>query len=369
MRLSKTKPWKMLAVSLTAALSIAVLSACGNSDDKEAVATYKGGEVTAAEFNKEQRTMKFLSPEYAQLMELPDFQEYMLKQEIAFEYLESQAGEEAKKAGEEQADKQMELLKQQRGDDAFKSSLKEQDLKEADVKAYMVRLLTVIEDMKGKVTEDEVKKEFENVKDSYTVATLRHVLIGFTDADNKQRTPEDALKRANEVKAKLDGGADFAAVAKEYTDDTASKETGGLITDKPLGSYVEEFKAAAATLPLGTVSDPVETQYGYHIIKVESRTEKTYDQLAADQKEMLKSSVATAKVDNFMNAELDGIIEKINLPKSSAAPAASDAGGTGAEPSPAASAGAATAAPAGTAPAGTAPAATAPAATASPASK
>ncbi|MNB66976.1 Foldase protein PrsA 3 precursor [compost metagenome] len=336
------KPWKVLFVSLAAALSLSMLSACSsgknNAEDNSTVlATYKGGEITQKEFDTDVKVMKLLSPEQAQYLELDAFKETILKQEVAFEYLAGQANDKAKQEAEKQADSQIASYKQGLGD-TYESSLKEQGVTEDEIKNYMVRVLSVYQDMIQKVTDDEVKKEFEDTKGDFTVASVRHVLVGFTDSNNKERSKEDALKRAKEVKAKLDGGADFAAIAKEYSDDTGSKDNGGLYENKELGTYVEEFKKAAQTLPLNTISDPVETTYGYHIMKVESRTEKTFDQLTDEQKETIKSSVASKKLQEFMEKNLDSIIEKINLPKSSASPAASAGASAAPAGSPAASA-------------------------------
>lgn len=319
MSLNKKKSWKVLLVSLVAAVSFSMLAACGSSaDDSKAVATYKGGTITEKEFAMDQKIMKFLSPQQAQYLEIEAFKESILKQEVGFEYLASQATEEAKKQAKKEADTQIADLKKALGD-SYKKTLKDADVTEGDIHSYMERVLTVYQDMLLKVTDDQVVKEFEATKGDFTVATLRHVLIGLTDANNKERTSEEALKIAKEVKAKLDGGADFAAIAKEYTDDTSSKETGGEYKDKAVGTYVDEFKKAAQTLPLNTISDPVETSYGYHIIKVESRTDKTFDQLTDEQKEDIKSSIVSKNLEAFMEKDLEGIIESINLPKSSAA--------------------------------------------------
>lgn len=79
-----------------------MLAACGSSaDDSKAVATYKGGTITEKEFAMDQKIMKFLSPQQAQYLEIEAFKESILKQEVGFEYLASQATDEAKKAGEE----------------------------------------------------------------------------------------------------------------------------------------------------------------------------------------------------------------------------------------------------------------------------
>lgn len=304
---------------MVAAVSFSMLAACGSSaDDSKAVATYKGGTITEKEFAMDQKIMKFLSPQQAQYLEIEAFKESILKQEVGFEYLASKATDEAKKQAKKEADSQIADLKKALGDN-YKKTLKDADVTEGDIHSYMERVLTVYQDMLLKVTDDQVVKEFEATKGDFTVATLRHVLIGLTDANNKERTSEEALKIAKEVKAKLDGGADFAAIAKEYTDDTSSKETGGEYKDKAVGTYVDEFKKAAQTLPLNTISDPVETSYGYHIIKVESRTDKTFDQLTDEQKEGIKSSIVSKNLEAFMEKDLEGIIESINLPKSSAA--------------------------------------------------
>lgn len=353
---NKSKSWKVLLVSLAAAISFSMLSACSSNnnnteaaeDNSTAIATYKGGTITEQEFDADTRVMKFLSPQQAQYLEIDAFKESILKQEVAFEYLSEKATDEAKEQAEKEAEIQVSELKKGFGD-AYESELKKQDLNEADVKTYMVRVLTVYQDMLLKVTDDQVTKEFEATKGDFTVATLRHVLIGLTDAEGKERTDEDALKLANEVKAKLDGGADFAEIAKQYTEDTASKEAGGEIKDRELGDFVEEFKAAAQTLPLNTISEPIKTTYGYHILKVESRTETTLDKLTDEQKEKIKGSLASQSLESFLENDLESLEIKINLPKSSAA--ADESGTNGTETAP-------TTAPGTDAPATEAPAAT-----------
>ncbi|WP_410512962.1 peptidylprolyl isomerase [Paenibacillus sp. BR2-3] len=342
MSLNNSKSWKVLLVSVAAAVSFSMLSACSSNkdtaeDNSTAVATYKGGTITEKEFNLDQRIMKFLSPEQAQYLEIDAFKESILKQEVAFEYLAAKATDAAKKEAEKEADIQVASLKSGLGD-TYESTLKEQDITEDDIRGYMVRVLTVYQDMLLKVTDDQVKKEFEATKGDFTVATLRHVLIQFTDPEGKERTKEETLKLAQEVKTKLDGGADFAEIAKKYSEDTGSKDAGGKYADKAVGTYVEEFKKAAQTLALNTISDPVETTYGYHILKVESRTEKTFDQLTDEQKEGIKSSLASAGLESFLEKDLDGIVEKINLPKSSAAVDKSGTTNSGTEPTAAPSA-------------------------------
>ncbi|WP_235440403.1 peptidylprolyl isomerase [Paenibacillus sp. DMB20] len=291
---------------------MSMLAACvddannkGQKDDSKVVVKYKGGEITEKEFELEQRMMQFMSPEYAQFLQMDEFKEYLAKQGVAYEYLSANASEEAKKAAEAQADDVVKQNKNAMGEEQFKKALDAQKITEQDLKNYMLRVMTVMEDQKNKVTEEDVKKDFEAKKQDFTVINVRHVLIGFTDPKGKERKKEDALKLAKEVKTKLDKGGDFAKIAKEYSEDPGSKENGGLYEKKEAGTWVPQFKEKALTLELNKISDPVETDYGYHIMKVESRQEMTYDKLSKERKERIKSDLAAAKIDNFMKKRPD----------------------------------------------------------------
>ncbi|MBT2286126.1 peptidylprolyl isomerase [Paenibacillus polymyxa] len=333
------KVGKVLSVSMVAVLSLSMLAACGKkeeaktpetTDTSAVVATYDGGTITANEFDMEQRVMKFLYPEYAQMMDMDDFKEYLVKQEVAYEYLSGKASEDAKTAGTKAATEQFDKMKASVQADQWTEMLKAQKLTDDNIKDYMTRIMTVIKDKETGVTDDAIKAEFEKNKDQFTTASVRHVLINFTDPKTqKERKKEDALKIAKEVKTKLDGGADFAEIAKKYSEDPGSAEKGGLYENTPVGSWVEAFKEAAKTLPLNKISDPVETEYGYHVMKVEARTEADFAKLTAEQKESLKSQLAAAEIDTFMQNELDKIVKEVKLPKTEKAEEGKTEGTTG----------------------------------------
>jgi len=309
------KSWKLVSITLVAVLTLSLLSACGKSNE-DVVATYKGGELTLAEYNLEKKVLIFLSPQYEQLAEMEDFKTYLVNQQVAFEYLSDKATKEAKEAGKKLAADQLNQMKQQVTAEQFKTMLEKQELKESDLLGYLEQVMISMEDMTRKVTDEEVKKQYEATKQDFTVVSLRHVLISLTDANQKERTKEEALKIAKEVKSKLDKGEDFATIAKKYSEDPGSAENGGLYKDTPAGKWVEAFKQSAVTLPLNTISDPVETDYGYHILKVESRTETPFDKLTQVQKDAIKNSIGSSKIDEFMSKDLKDIIKKVNLPKS-----------------------------------------------------
>ncbi|MFD3261973.1 peptidylprolyl isomerase [Paenibacillus lentus] len=323
---SKARSWKTLFIALVAVLTISMLAACGKKDDgnKEAanngssgkvVATYEGGEITEKEFDLELRIMKTLQPQMGQLLELDDFREFLVKQAITYEYLSEKADDKAQKEGKKTAEDQLKSIKTQMGDDAFKQMLDAQKVTEEELKNYMVRIFTVVASQTAGITEEDIKTEFEATKDDYTKASVRHILIGLTDAEGKERSKEDALKLANEVKAKLDKGEDFATLAKEYSEDPGSKDNGGLYENKLVMEWVPQFQEKARTLKIDEISQPVETDYGYHIMRVESRTEKKYEDLTEEEKDMIKNLVGSNKLDEFMETELDKIIKNIDLPK------------------------------------------------------
>ncbi len=114
---------------------------------------------------------------------------------------------------------------------------------------------------------------------------------------------EDAAK---EARARVvDQGQDFAAVATELTTDTTTKPTGGDLGYAPHGVFVKPFEDAAFSLPVGAVSQPVKTDFGYHIIKVTDHPQNRefedtiYRQLRDKQfATWIADEVAKAKIKN-----------------------------------------------------------------------
>ncbi len=112
-------------------------------------------------------------------------------------------------------------------------------------------------DENNKVTDDEIKKYFEDNKDEFAKVDASHILV------------EDE-QTANDIKSRLDNGEDFASLAKEYSKDTASAQNGGDLGAFAKGQMVKEFEDAAFSMKEGEISAPVKSQFGYHIIKVNS---------------------------------------------------------------------------------------------------
>ena len=145
--------------------------------------------------------------------------------------------------------------------------------------------------LKGVISEADAKKIYDQrvaqLKSENEVAA-RHILV-----DNEEK--------AIEILAKIKAGGDFAALAKENSTDTGSKEQGGFLGYFGRGQMVPEFEKAAFTMIKGQISEPVKTNFGWHIIKLEDRRRKpppSFD----DVKETILNSLAVLKAQEVVAA-------------------------------------------------------------------
>ncbi|HVH46752.1 MAG TPA: peptidylprolyl isomerase [Labilithrix sp.] len=99
----------------------------------------------------------------------------------------------------------------------------------------------------------------------------QHVLVAYKGAKGAPktiaRTKVEAKKRAEEVVAKAKAGADFAALAAEYSDDPGSKDRLGSVGKFTREKMTKPFSDAAFSLAVDEVSGPVESDFGFHVIK------------------------------------------------------------------------------------------------------
>ncbi|MFO1395155.1 MAG: peptidyl-prolyl cis-trans isomerase, partial [Steroidobacteraceae bacterium] len=150
-------------------------------------------------------------------------------------------------------------------------SLQYVELKAADVAAGVT------------VTDEALHQYYDQVAQERYVQPerrrARHILIeaGADDAAAK--------KTADEVAAKAKGGADFAALAKQYSSDPGSKDQGGELGWATRDAYVPEFANAVFSMQPGEISAPVKTQFGWHVIQLEevqSSHQRPFDEVRAE---------------------------------------------------------------------------------------
>ncbi len=164
---------------------------------------------------------------------------------------------------------------------------------------------------KNKVLENYLKKnltdtEIENYYNSDVVGaqTVRHILIipetkdDMTD-DQKAAAKKTALEKAEGLIKKLDEGNDFAKLAKENSDDTGTKDNGGLFANFTADGTDTAFFAASKALKVNEYTKtPVESQFGYHIILKVSEKEKPS---LKDSKDYIIKTLVDKKVDEINN--------------------------------------------------------------------
>ncbi|MBT3502840.1 MAG: hypothetical protein HOB40_05625 [Candidatus Marinimicrobia bacterium] len=167
---------------------------------------------------------------------------------------------------------------------------------------YQQQLLNAVS-----VTRSDVKDFYKTYKDSLPVlplrAKVRHLQIAILPSQEAKQETFDFLVT---LKNKLKNGASFADLAKEHSIDPGSKTNGGELGWVSRGSFVKNFETTAFTLGVGTVSDPVETEFGFHIIET---LEKKGDKIRV--RHILMSPTITKddneRAFNFSNSIKDSI--------------------------------------------------------------
>ena len=112
----------------------------------------------------------------------------------------------------------------------------------------------------------------------YEVITVRHILIRvkgaqFPVAPGKPELSEDeARAKAESIRVRILAGEDFAAIARQESDDPGTRNNGGDLGEIRRGITVPAFEQAAFALKAGDISEPVRTIFGYHIIQVRARS-------------------------------------------------------------------------------------------------
>lgn len=134
---------------------------------------------------------------------------------------------------------------------------------------------------------DAHKQEWEEVK-------AHHLLIRFQGSrvpvreGQKDLSEEEALTKVQSLRAKIAAGAKFEDVAKAESDDTGTGDQGGDLGALERGNTVPEFDQAAFSQPVGEVGEPVKTQFGYHLIRVDSRGPKSFEEMRAQVEQRIK---------------------------------------------------------------------------------
>lgn len=156
-----------------------------------------------------------------------------------------------------------------------------------------------------KVDDAALHAYYDQHKTQYEEAKASHILIRFQGssvplrAGEKDLSQEEALAKITDIRKKLVAGGSFSDMAKAESDDTGSGANGGSLGTFGHGQMVPEFEKTAFTAPVGQISEPIKTQFGYHLVKVEERKSKTFDQVKDDIAKQLKPQQAQQQVEDI----------------------------------------------------------------------
>ena len=135
-----------------------------------------------------------------------------------------------------------------------------------------------------------------------------HILVRGDDAK--------ALSTINELQARLQSGADFEQLAMEHSQDPSAKRNRGRLGFISRGQFVKSFEDKAFSMPIGVISPPVRTQFGYHLIKVfQERSKESRDcgKLSRVAKRGYQNRIYGKKRQRRLQAFLKGIREKADI--------------------------------------------------------
>ncbi len=166
-------------------------------------------------------------------------------------------------------------------EEAFKQALNASGLTaerlKANIKKGMLRQQLLNKEVleKVSVSPKEVETFYNEHKDIYVqeeAVHARHILIKVAP-DASPENDQKAKERAQAVLTKAKKGEDFSKLAAQNSEDSSNKDSGGDLGYFGRGRMVKPFEDAAFALKAGQISDPVRSQFGYHIIKVDDRKE------------------------------------------------------------------------------------------------
>ena len=163
---------------------------------------------------------------------------------------------------------------------------------------------------------DDAVKQMSGEKEVHA----RHILIRAAAGDEK--ASEAAKAKIEAIIARLKKGEDFVTVAKEVTEDPSGKANGGDLGYFTKEQMVPEFSGVAFKLDKGQISDPVKTQFGWHVLKVEDKRDKPVPKFEAVKDQIVQYVTRKAQAELVTKLRAEAKVEKFYKTEPPAPPAA-----------------------------------------------
>ena len=262
---------KKTVLTLSLAASVLALAACSNDNaDDSVIVSSEVGDITKADLYEEMKTS--IGDQAIQIM--------MIEKVLAEEY----------EVTDKEVQAEIDRSKEEMGENYEAFLAQNNQTEESYEKVIRLNLLQEKALTDGvEVTDEEIQAHYDR---QGIEVNARHILVA--DAET-----------AATVKEELDAGGDFAALAEEYSTDPGSAANGGSLDWFGAGAMVPEFEEAAFSLEIDEISEPVQSQHGFHIIQVTDKREVEGQKPLEDQKEEIRSELA------MQNADQAALLPKI----------------------------------------------------------
>lgn len=308
---------KILSIIMASVLAIS-MSACTK---KSPVATVNGVDITLEKYQDTLNAYKvtfenmYGKDVWNQQVEGDktrgdEFKEDILNRMIQDELVYQKSEDKKLVPSDEEVNKQYDEFKKSIGDNGeYIKKLKDAGIDEAFLKDQMKKDVAIqnysaeyIANLK--TSNDDLNKYYNDKKEEFRKEEVKasHILISTQDAEGKALSDKDKAnkkKEAEDILAKIKAGEDFGDLAKKYSNDPGSAKNGGDLGFFAKGVMVAEFENTAFSLEKGKVSDLVESEFGYHIIKVTDKVNEIKP--FAEVKDEIKEKIEQEKYNAHIN--------------------------------------------------------------------
>ena len=304
-----------------------------NNQQKNVVATVNGEELTNQELQQAAGTQQLVmqvaktNREFAQLLYSSEAGQELLKEfnkkkldELINNTLLRQAAEEsdvelAEKEKNEMFNKQVEQIKKQNNltDEQFESALNKQGIKSIEQYKKMflenenLLIQKFIEEkvLAGlEISDEKAREYYNNNKGNYKQGErikASHIMV-------------KSEEEANKIYNQLQNGSSFAELAKKKSIDDRSAKNGGQLGFIEKGQFIPKFEEVAFNLELGKISEPVKTDYGYHIIKVSDKKQPETQEFS-EVKDEIKEQLVNQKRQQAVNDYVQKLRKEADIEK------------------------------------------------------
>jgi peptidyl-prolyl cis-trans isomerase SurA len=278
-------------VKVIALMGLLILAASCSSDttaSADIVARVNGKDITAAELEKQFQARVTGAEQQPSPEESEDLKLQLLNQMINDQILLERASADGLNATDAEVDVKFNEFKSQYTEEQFQQLLKEQSMTPEEIKAELRKSLTIEKLVNKEITskisvsDADIKTFYEKNKESFNFPEqyrIAHILVTpvadpqvRNGKNDDAKTPAEAQAKAARLLREIQGGQDFAVVARDFSEDPSSGPLGGDLNFRPLqdiGNLNPRLAEAVQRMRVGeTFNQTVETPFGYHILKL-----------------------------------------------------------------------------------------------------